>query len=108
MLQKGHIMQDLRTNKELTIKLNVEEMTPTQIRLIKNITSLLSSVLSSDEESEYFELSSELLKKTAEIIKHSDFANMNKNMSYGDQAVEFAVDFLNETLDQNKMNNIDN
>lgn len=101
-------MQDLRTNKELNIKLNVEEMTPTQIRLLKTVTTLLSSVLSSDEESEYFELSSELLKKTAELIKHSDFANMNKDMSYGDQAVEFAVDFLNESLDQNRIHNIDN
>ncbi len=101
-------MQDLRANKELLIKINVEEMTPTQVRLIKNVTSLLTSVLSSDEESEYFELSSELLKKTAELIKHSDFANMNAEMSYGDQAVEFAIDFINESLELNKMHNIDN
>lgn len=101
-------MQDLRTNKELMIKINVEEMTPTQIRLIKNVTSLLTSVLSSDEESEYFEMSSELLRKTAELIKHSDFANMNSEMSYGDQAVEFAIDFINESLETNKMHNIDN
>ncbi|MBC6436402.1 hypothetical protein FM036_46935 [Nostoc sp. HG1] len=77
-------MQDLRANKELLIKINVEEMTPTQIRLIKNVTSLLTSVLSSDEESEYFELSSELLRKAAELIKHSDFANLNSDMSYGE------------------------
>lgn len=101
-------MQDLRTNKELTIKINVDEMTPTQVRLIKTISSLMTSVLSADDESEYFDLSSDLLRKAAELIKHSDFANMNKDMSYGDQAVEFAVDFLNESLDQNKMHNIDN
>lgn len=101
-------MQDVRTNKELLIRINVEEMTPTQIRLIKNVTSLLTSVLSSDEESEYFELSSELLRKAAELIKHSDFANLNSDMSYGDQAVEFAIDFINESLELNKMHNIDN
>ncbi len=101
-------MQDLRTNKELTIKINVDEMTPTQIRLIKTISSLMTSVLSADEEAEYFDLSSDLLRKTAELIKHSDFANMNKEMSYGEQAVEFAVDFLNESLDQNKVQNFDN
>jgi len=101
-------MQDLRANKELLIKINVEEMTPTQIRLIKNITSLLTSVLSSDEEGEYFELSSELLRKSAELIKHSDFANLNSDMSYGDQAVEFAIDFINESLELGKMHNIDN
>lgn len=101
-------MQDLRTKNEILLKINVEEMTPTQIRLIKNVTSLLTSVLSSDEEGEYFDLSSELLKKTAELIKHSDFANMNSDMSYGDQAVEFAIDFINESLELNKMYNIDN
>lgn len=102
-------MQDLKqNNKELHIKFNVEELTPTQVRLLKSVTSLMTHVLSADEESEFFEMSAELMRKVAETIKHSDFANKNKEMSYGTQAVEFAVDFLNETLDQNKVHNIDN
>ena len=102
-------MQDLRSNtKEILLKINVEDLTPTQVRLIKNVTGLLTSVLTSEEENEYFEMSSELMKKVAETIKHADFANNNKKMSYGTQAVEFAVDFLNETLEQNKLHNIDN
>ncbi len=68
----------------------------------------MTQVLTSDEESEYFDMSAELMRKVAETIKHSDFANKNKDMSYGTQAVEFAVDFLNESLDQNKIHNIDN
>ena len=101
-------MQDLRANKEIVLKINIDAMTPTQVRLLKNVTSLLTSVLSSDEEGEYFEMSSELLRKTAELIKHSDYATMNKDMSYGDQAVEFAIDFLNEILDEQKNHNLDN
>jgi hypothetical protein len=29
-------------------------------------------------------------------------------MPYGDQAVEFAVDFLNDSIDEGKLGNIDN
>ncbi len=101
-------MQDLRNEKELVIKLNTEELTPTQVRLLKSINALITHVLSADEESEYFEMSAELMRKTAEVIKHSDFANKNKQMAYGDQAVEFALDFLNDSINGNGINNIDN
>lgn len=101
-------MQDLRKDKELVIKLNIEDLTPTQVRLLKSVTSLISQVLSADDESEYFEVSAELMRKTAETIKHAEFANQNKSMAYGDQAVEFAIDFLNESMDQNKIHNLDN
>jgi hypothetical protein len=101
-------MQDLRNEKELLIKINTEELTPTQVRLLKSINALMTHVLSADEESEYFEMSAELMRKTAEVIKHSDFANKNKEMCYGDQAVEFSVDFLNESMNGTGINNIDN
>ncbi len=100
-------MHQLNKN-ELVLKLNVEEMTPTQIRLLKNITSLLSNVVSADEESEFFDTSSELFKKVAELVKHSQFAETNRKMNYGEQAVEFSVDNLNETLDTRNLHNIDN
>lgn len=101
-------MQDLKKEKELVIKLNIEAFTPTQVRLLKSMASLMTQVLSAEDESEYFEMSADLMKKTAETIKHADFANKNREMSYGDQAVEFAVDFLNESMDNNKIHNIDN
>lgn len=102
-------MQHLtKKDHELLIKLNVEEMTPTQVRLLKHITSLLTNVVSADEEAEYFDSSSELFKKVAELVKHSQFAEANRNMNYGEQAVEFAVDNLNESLDSNNLHNMDN
>ena len=94
--------------KELLMKLNTEGLSATQVRLVKSIHALLANVVSSDDESEYFESSAELLRKTAELIKHSNFALDNKSMSYGDQAVEFAVDTLNESMDENKIQNLDN
>ncbi len=102
-------MQDLRHEKnELLLKLNAEELTPTQVRLLKSVMSLLGHVLTAEDESEYFDCSADLMKKVAETIKHADFATKNKKMAYGNQAVEFAIDFINETLDQNKLQNIDN
>lgn len=94
--------------KELLMKLDTEELTSTQVRLIKNLHALLANVLASDDEAEYFETSAELLRKTAELIKHANFAVDHQEMAYGDQAVEFAVDFLNETMEEKKLSNIDN
>ena len=101
-------MHALTKEKQLTLNLETEGLSSTQVRLVKSVHSLLAHVLASDEEAEYFEASAELLRKTAELIKHANFAVEHKNMSYGDQAVEFAVDFLNESLDENKVHNIDN
>jgi hypothetical protein len=102
-------MENQKSNhKELLIKINIEELTPTQVRLLKSVTSLLTNILAADEESEFFDMSAELMRKVAETIKHADFANSNRDMEYGEQAVEFAIDFLNESLENNRINNIDN
>ncbi len=100
-------MHQLNKN-ELLLKLNVEEMNPTQIRLLKNITSLLTNVVSSDEEAEFFDTSSELFKKVAELVKHSQFAESNRKINYGEQAIEYSIENLNETLVTRNLHNIDN
>ena len=93
--------------KELLLKLNVEGLTPTQVRLIKSIHSLLANLVAADEEAEYFEMSSQLMKKTAEAIKHSSFALEHKTMNYGEQAVEFGIDSLSEAMGDS-LKNLDN
>lgn len=97
-----------KTEKELVIKLSTEELSAKQVRLVKTINSLLSHVLSADEEGEYFEASAELLKQVATAINQSNFPTAHKGMDYGTQAVEYAVDFLNETLEEKSLTNIDN
>ena len=94
--------------KEILVKFSTDDLTPHQIRLIKNVHSLLAAVLTSEEEGEYFDASADLMKKTAELIKCSNFGINNKTMSYGVQAVEFAVDSLNESLENNTTENMDN
>jgi hypothetical protein len=97
-----------KNNKELLIKLSTEELNPTQVRLIKSMNALMAHLLTSDDEAEYFEGSAELLKKAAEVIKASHFTTQNTDMNYGSQAVEFAVDYLNESLEENKIQSMDN
>lgn len=97
-----------KPEQELLIKLNIEDMSPTQVRLLKSITTLLSTVVSADEEGEYFDTSSELFKKVAELVKHAQFADKNRNINYGEQAVEYSIDNLNETLASNGVHNMDN
>ena len=93
---------------ELVMKMDTHSLTPTQIRLVKTIHSLVAHVLAAEEESEYFEASAELFKKSAELVKHASFARDHKNMTYGTQALEFAVDSLNECMDEDKVQNLDN
>lgn len=97
-----------RKDKDLVLKFSTEELSPTQVRLIKSLHALMANVVASEEEADYFEASADLLKKAAELIKHSNFNVQNKNISYGDQAVEFAVDTLNEAINEQKLQNIDN
>jgi len=100
-------MQSLsQKDKELTLKLNTEGLTTTQVRLIKGIHCLIANVIASEEEGEYFEMSAELMKKAAELIKSSNFPVNNKEIEYADQAVEFAIDTLNESIE--KLQNFDN
>ena len=100
---QNHIQKE----KELVIKLNIEELTPAQIRLLKSVNTLLVHTLAAEDEAEYFDASAQLLRKTAELIKKAAFAEENKYMAFGDQAVEFAVDALSESP-EDLLDNVDN
>ena len=93
-------------DKELTIKLNTEDLTPTQVRLLKSVNALLTGVLTAEDEAEYFEASAELMKKVAEVIKDASFPKSHTSIDYAEQAVEYSVDFLHENL--NNKESIDN
>ncbi len=102
-------MQSLnKKDKELHIHLNTEELNQVQVRLLKNTNALMVQLMTAEDEAEYFELCSQMMVKMAEIVKHAHFANNHKEMNYGEQALEFSLDFLNESLDQTKYGNIDN
>jgi len=97
--------------KKINLKFDTTEMNPQQIRLVKSITSLLSYVLTTDDESEYFDQSSELMKLIAVAIKESNFAAIwseNQDIEYSTQALEFCLDNLGEEIHSNKIGRFDN
>ena len=104
---------DKRFLEEKIINLNFDatELSPHQVRLVKSIANLLSHVLTTDDESEYFESSSELMKLIAGAIKQSNFAEVwceDKDIAYSTQALEFCLDGLDEVIYSNKVVRLDN
>ena len=86
--------------KELILKVETHDLSPMQVRLLKHTHTLLIHVLAAETEEEYFEASAQLLKQSAQIVKHANFAESNKGkIAYGDQAVEYSVDGLNEAME---------
>lgn len=96
---------------ELILKYDSSELTPAQIRLIKRVHATLANVLTTDEESEYFEESAELLRICAHLIQNSHFSDdkiRNQNIPYAEQAIEYSVECLQEQLARGQSISIDN
>jgi len=98
------------SEKKLILTLDIEELTPAQVRLIKSVHSMLAHVLTTENESEYFEASAEIMKICATLIKQSHFANAGKKekIPYADQALEYSMDMLSEHVIATKSLNYDN
>lgn len=102
-MSKTHATEDT-----LTIELDTTELSTHQIRLIKRVNSMISHVLTTDNESEYFDSSSELLKLTANIVKKANFAEQDSKIEYSKQALEFCADILSDQVYEDDIVNYDN
>ena len=97
--------------KELILKLETQGLLPQQVRLIKTAITLIHHVMTTGEETEFFESSSELMKIAASIIKQSHFAEDLKEKdfpSFADQAIEYSLDNLYDNLSHSKIVTFDN
>ncbi len=92
----------------LKIELNTEEMSPAQIRMIKSINSMLAHVITTEEEEEYFDGSSELLRMVASVIKKANFSNQDGKIEYSKQALEFCADVLSDQIYEDDLMKYDN
>lgn len=84
--------------KGINLKIDTSELSPQHIRLLKQINSTLLHLLIADDEQEYFELSRELIKTSAQLIKSANIAKNSKNMH---QAIEYAIDHVYDDLAKN-------
>lgn len=98
-------------NQKLTLELNVTELNPAQVRLIKRLNSLVTNILSTDSEKDYFESSSEAMKILAACIKGSNFSTeftAEEQTEYGKQALEYSVDLLADEINNDLIVPLDN
>lgn len=105
-------MSNFTVNKEsLNIKLDIDELSPAQVRLIRSLSTMISHTLTTDEEADFFESASELLKMCAILIKQSNFIQnlpTTKAKEYSEQAIEYSVENIFENMDEKKLLNLDN
>ncbi|MCK5072628.1 MAG: hypothetical protein KAQ98_04325 [Bacteriovoracaceae bacterium] len=95
----------------LTLKVDTEELTSAQIRLIKTLHSMILHVVTTDKESEFFDGSADLLRMCAALIKQSNFTEKLKTQNgipYADQALEYSMDILTEHMTNAKVVTYDN
>lgn len=98
-------------SKKLKIEIDATELTPKQIRSIKTVMTVMEHVLTTDDESEYFEGSAELLRMVASLIKQSRFTedySKGESIPYSEQALEYSVDMLQEFINDKKVVRYDN
>ena len=99
------------TNKKLNIEIDTHGLTPAQVRLIRSLNAMLTHLLITDEEAEFFDGSAEFMRLCASLIKQSQFTERllaDDDIPYADQALEFAVDVLSEHMTLSKVVQYDN
>lgn len=102
-------MKSLTSAAPLKLTVDTQDLTPAQIRILKQVHTMLLQTLTAEDEAEYFEAAAQLLKQSVQLIKHSSFpAAQRDGIPYGDQAIEYALDSVNESLEANGHINLDN
>lgn len=99
------------SKKKLNIEIDTNGLTPAQVRLIRSLNAMLTHLLVTDEEAEFFDGSAEFMRMCASLIKQSHFTEKllkEENIPYADQALEFAVDVLSEHMTLSKVVTYDN
>ena len=59
---------------------------------------MLAHVMQTNDEEEYFDGSSELLRLVATAVKKAQFSQNNSEIKYDQQALEYCVDILSDQV----------
>ena len=106
-----HAMKSKKTTQPLNITVYATELSAPQQRVLKTVTNLMARVMTTDEESEYFDSSSELMKLVAGAIKQANFTSIwreNEEIPYSTQALEFCLDNLSDEIQTQDIVRYDN
>ena len=101
---------ELEKKKEV-IELNIQELDPGQVRLLRSLIFSLEYVLKTQNEAAFFDESAKCIRSCASLIKQANFVKDLSRMGeipYGDQALEYSVDILKEYMGSSKLVQYDN
>lgn len=95
---------------QTSISIDTTGMCPSQIRLLKSLTTLACHVMTTEDESEYFDGSAEVMRMLAQSIKTANFSTEleSNGIPYAEQALEFSLDNISENINGNNIINHDN
>ncbi len=97
-------------DKKLAIDIDVNELNAAQVRLIKSVNSMMAKLLTTKDESAFFNDSAELMRICASLIKQCNFAEEFKmnGIPYAEQALEYSMDLVQERMHGQKVVTYDN
>lgn len=101
---------DFGKKKKVFIEVDATEMSDAQVRLLKSVNAMIAHVLTTENESEFFDGSAEAMRMCAALIKQAHFANdlQFDGIPYADQALEYSMDILHEHMNNSKVVQYDN
>tara|TARA_Y100000768_G_scaffold388410_1_gene384200 strand:- start:1109 stop:1417 length:309 start_codon:yes stop_codon:yes gene_type:complete len=97
-----------KSTEKLTLELTTAGMSEQQVRLLKRVNQLMTEVLTSEYEDEYFDVSSELFKVVAMVVKTSSFNEEKMDIDYDQQVLEYCADVLSDHVYQRNVASFDN
>jgi hypothetical protein len=97
-------------HEQININIPAEGTTEAQSRLIKRLSLMAAHVLKTGSEEEYFEGSAEMMRLCAALIRTAHFKKCSaaSGIPYSLQALEYALDVLNEEIEASKTLGFDN
>lgn len=104
-------MAFFKSKKMNVIKIDTDELTQAQIRSIRSMNAMLTHILTTDDESEFFDGSAEFMRICASLIKQSHFNEVIKEadgIPYAEQALEYSIDVLQEHINSSNVVTYDN
>lgn len=105
------MIKSMVNQDKLQITIDTKDLGPAQVRLIRSLNTAISEVLRTRREGELFEQSAEIFRIMASLIQMSRFIDENRQAStipYDKQAIEFALDVLDQQINNSEVIKYDN
>ena len=103
-------MANSNKSSNQTIAIDCLGLSESQIRLVRSLSSTLTNLLATDNESEFFSGSADIIGICAMIINQTNFSKRtcNQKIPYSDQALEYSLDILQDKIERMKVVSYDN